>query len=108
MAKPTLGGELMFPNDYLAAEEFQGKTVTLTITGIKKEALRTNAGSTEDKFILTFKETPKKLVLNKTNAVTIAGQHGTKAEAWVGKQISLYPTTCMAFGSETDCIRIKD
>ena len=108
MSKPTFGGELMFPNDYLAAEEFGGKDVTLTIKSIKRDALRTTSGSTEDKYVIEFEKTKKKLVLNKTNAVQIAKVHGTKAEDWIGKQITLYPTTCMAFGSETDCIRVRD
>ena len=35
MAKPMLDGKLLFPSDYLAAEEFGGKDVTLTIKGVK-------------------------------------------------------------------------
>jgi len=107
MSKPTLGGKLMFPSEFVAAEEFNDKDVSLTIKSVKVDSLRTTDGSTEQKPVLYFNETPKKLVLNKTNATQIAQLHGAKAEKWVGKKVTLFPTTCAAFGQTVDCIRIR-
>ena len=107
MSKPTLNGKLLYPTQFLASEEFSDKDVTLTIKAVRIENLRMVDGGTEDKPILEFKKTDKKLVLNKTNAVTIAGMYGNKAEKWVGKSITLFPTECQAFGKTVDCIRIR-
>lgn len=106
--KVTLDGELMFPNDYMAAVEFKGRDVTLTIAAVSKESLQMTDGGKKAKMVLRFKETMKKLVCNKTNADSIAQMYQTKAEAWVGKRITLYPTKCLAFGDMVECVRIRE
>lgn len=106
--KVLLGGKLMFPTEYVAAIEFRGKDVSLTIAGIKKEQLQIRGGKKEEKPVLLFKETKKKLVLNKTNASTIADMYGTAAEQWVGKKVTLYPTRTQCGRDTVDCIRIRD
>jgi hypothetical protein len=108
MLKPTFAGSLMFPSEYVAAEDLQGKDVALTIAKVEKATLRTNDKKTKDAFLIHFDRARKPLVLNKTNARTIAQLHGTQAEKWVGKRVALYPTTCDAFGQTTTCIRIRD
>jgi len=113
---------LLYPNEYVAAADLieaqrkTGKTgVTLTIASVAVESLKTNRGS-EKKPIVRFKEMEaraakggspaKKLVLNKTNAKLIAKMHGFETEAWAGKQVTLFPTQCEAFGETVDCIRV--
>ena len=107
-SKVTLDGELMFPNDYLAAVEFKGRDVTLTISAVSKEALQMMDGGKKNKLVLRFDKTAKKLVCNKTNADSIAQVHGAKAEKWVGQRVTLYPTRCLAFGEMVDCIRVRE
>ena len=106
--KVTLNGELMFPSDYVAAVELQGRDVTLTVKGISKEALQMKDGGNKSKLVMRFEKTAKKLVVNKTNADVIAGIYGTAAEKWVGKRVTLYPTRCLAFGEMVDCIRVRE
>lgn len=106
--KVTLGGELMFPSDYLAAVEFKGKEYWLTISAITREALPMKGEGETRKTVMRFKETKKKLIINATNADVIAQLYGTKAEDWIGKRIALYPTQCMAFGEMVDCLRIRE
>jgi hypothetical protein len=106
--KPVLGGSLMFPNEYLGAEDLQGQDVTVTIASISQSDLRVESGGTESKFVMMFKGKKKKFVLNKTNAVAIAALHGKQADDWIGKRITLYPTTCPAFGAIVDCIRVRN
>lgn len=48
------------------------------------------------------------LLLNKTNAKTIAQLYGKRPADWVGHWITLYPTTTEAFGRTEDCIRIRN
>ncbi len=106
--KALLDGTLMFPSEYLAAVEFGGKDVTLTISNVELAELRMKDNSTQKKPILHFNGTAKKMVLNKTNSNQIAELHGAEARNWVGKRITLYPTTCQSFGKISDCIRVRN
>jgi len=108
MAKAMLDGALMFPSDYVCATELKGKDVAVTIAGVKREELMIEGGVKKPGVIVWFKESPKKLVLNKTNSNTVAGLHGSEAKQWVGKRVTLYPTTCKCKGKTVDCIRIRD
>ena len=99
----------MFPTDYLAAAEFRGKDVTLTIKSVSMEDLPIAGRSDKERRpVVRFEETPKKLVLNKTNAKSIAKLHGPQTSDWCGERVTLYPTTTK-FGSEVvECVRVRD
>ena len=108
----------LFPTEYIASHDLAGKDVNLTISRVVVEDLRTTEGS-ERKPIVYFEEMEernrkdrnqpnKKLVLNKTNAKVIAGLLGYETDDWGGKRITLFATTCQAFGETVDCIRIRD
>lgn len=107
MTKATLGGKLLFQSDYVAAVEFKGRDVALTIAGVKIEELKMAGGKKDRKPTLSFRETKKRLILNKTNAATIANIYGTKAEDWVGKRITLFPTITSCGAEMVDCVRIR-
>ena len=47
------------------------------------------------------------LTLNKTNSKTIAQLYGKKPRQWIGRLITLYPTTTETRDGMADCIRIK-
>lgn len=51
---------------------------------------------------------PLPLLLNKTNAKTIARLYGNNPAAWTGKMITLYPTTTEVGGNTEDCIRVRN
>lgn len=111
MSDPKAGGHyrLMFPTDYVAAPELQGRDVAVTIKSVSIDEMPL-AGTTkkEKRPIVQFEETPKKLVLNKTNAKTLAKLLGVQTMEWIGRRVTLYPTTTK-FGPETvDCIRVRD
>lgn len=107
-SKLTLNDELMFPSEYLAAVEFKGKDVTLTISRVEKAELQMRGGTKKVKPILHFAETAKKLVCNVTNAESIAELYGTKAEEWVGKRVTFYPTTTPVGRKMEPCIRVRE
>ena len=48
------------------------------------------------------------LLLNKTNANTIAKLYGNNPKHWVGNLITLYPTTTDVGGATKDAIRIRN
>lgn len=108
--------KLLYPSTYLSSADLLEKDVTLTIKRVVVEELRSEGGS-EDKPVVYFEETAakakstgtkeKRLVLNKTNATTIASIHGNEVDDWKGKRITLFPTTAPAFGETKECIRIR-
>ena len=108
---------LMFPNKYLKADDLGSKDWTMTISKVTGEDLQQNDGTKKGAFLVYFSETAdsalknhsdeKRLVLNKTNAKSIAKQHGNDTDNWIGKKIVVYATTCKAFGSDVDCIRVR-
>jgi len=112
--------DLLYPSDYLAAGDLQGRDVTLTISRIEHEELHRQGGGSEWKWVVYFREMEsrhdkdarkpnKRLVLNKkTHLDALRSMYGTETNDWVGKRVTLYPTTTK-FGRETvDCIRIRD
>jgi len=104
----TMRVELMFPSRYLKAVEFDGSDVTLTVKAVQSDMLRMADNTKAKKFVVQFKETEKELVLNRTNAYAIADFLNERdALKWVGHSVTLYPTTCQAFGETVDCIRVK-
>lgn len=108
--------DLMFPNRYIKAADLADSPngFQFTIHELKEEDLQMIDGGKEPKWVLHFEEFQKRaeakqkvLVLNKTNAISISGLHGTETDEWKGKKVTLYATTCMAFGSRQDCVRVK-
>lgn len=110
---------LLFPSLYLGAADLQGKDVTLTIRRVDVEELQMRDGSKQKKPVARFEETKaradkerqpdkeKRLVLNRTNAMTIAAMHGYEVDNWTGKRVTLFPQSVSAFGKTTDAIRIR-
>lgn len=103
-----LGGELMFPSEYIKAIEFKGRDVTLTIATIVREKVPRQSGSKDECIVVRFKETPKKIILNKTNAASIAALYGPEAEKWAGQRVTFYPTKTLCGREMMDCIRVRD
>ena len=99
--------ELMFPSKYVKAVDIEGKDRALTIESVKAEKLQRADGDSDQGYVVTFKGAKKAWVLNKTNAKTIAKIHGKETDNWVGKRITLFATTCDAFGETVDCIRVR-
>jgi hypothetical protein len=99
----------MFDSKYIGSWHLDGRDVVLTIDKVVAGALQKPGQKEADrKPILYFKGTDKGLVLNKTNLATIASIAGSyRAKDWAGVRVALYATTCMAFGKETSCIRVR-
>ncbi len=105
---PQMHVDLMFPSRYLKAADLQEKPMSLTISQVFRDRVRMTNGSITQKYILRFKETEKELILNKTNAKSIAKLlREPKAVNWAGSTIVLKPTTCEAFGEIVACIRVE-
>ena len=98
----------MYDKEFLYSFDLQGRDVTVEIARVKGGELTGTGGKKNKKPVLYFKGKEKGLALNITNARIIASMYGSfKSEDWLGKRVTLYPTTT-TFGKETvDCIRIR-
>lgn len=94
-----------FPTKYVSAADLQGREVEVTIANVVMEAMDTNTG--EHKPCAYFHGTPKGLVLNKTNANTIADAYGDDTDQWIGHPITLFPSMTDFAGKQVACIRVK-
>jgi len=113
MGQPVTGHfKLLFPSKYLSSADLKEKDVTVLVDRVEKDTLKVAGGKSELKLILHMraasgKALGKMLVLNKTNATTIAALHGPKVETWKGKPVTLYPTTCKFGPATVDCVRVR-
>lgn len=105
MPLPDTYSEL-YPGRFLKADILKGKKATLTIKEIDVQDLVGETGKPAAKVIVSFAERPLELVLPKTNGECLRRMFGNNPHAWVGKRVTLFPSTTK-FGRETvDCIRI--
>ena len=95
-----------YPSNYLKHSDLQGRAVRLTILDYNIEEIGQGADK-DTKPVLLFKNTSKRLVLNKTNAVTIAEMYGDELDDWKGKLIELYPDRTGFGGKMVDCLRVR-
>ncbi len=109
MSRTRIG--TMFPSKYLKPadlEEAEDGELDLTITGIDSAELGTDDGDRQTKWVVSFKEHERGLVLNKTNADRLAELCDSDvAEDWIGHRVRLYIARVAFRGKEVDGIRIK-
>ena len=96
----------LFPSKYVAACDLKGQVVTVTIAGVRLEELQNTSGK-ETKGVIYFQGCKKGMVLNKVNGNRIITLYGQETDAWIGKQIMLYPSEADFQGNTVPCIRVK-
>jgi hypothetical protein len=106
MAK-GLDYDLLFPGRFMKAAEFKGRDVTLTISKIRIEELPQDKGGDKPKGIITFNETKKELVLNRTNGECIKAMFGRDTGEWIGKHVTFYPASMGASEFGALAIRVR-
>jgi hypothetical protein len=98
--KPVDWDEL-YPGRFIKASDLKGKNVTLTIASVDLEELEGDKGK-QIKGVVGFEKTEKQLALNKTNGICLKEMFGKKVQGWVGKRVTLMPSTW----NGDDCIRV--
>lgn len=94
-----------FPSSYLKSSDVELDT-TYTIAAVTIETLGQGKNA-EQKPVISFEETDKTLVCNKTNGKAIAGMYGDEMESWKGKRITLYATEVEYGGEQMMGIRVR-
>jgi hypothetical protein len=81
--------------------------LTVKITKVVREIVKGENGKSEE-CTVAYLEGTKPLILNRTNSKTITKLYGTPyIEEWVGKWITIYPTTTKVAGEIVECLRIR-
>lgn len=95
-----------FPSNFLKAEDLGGKSVTLTIQSVEMEEIG-QGREKENKLVIQFAKTDKKLVCNVTNARTIEKLYGDDTDSWVGQRITIAPREVEFQGEMRWAIRVS-
>ena len=91
-----------FPSNYLRSSDLQNQDIVVQMDRLQYEEI-----GGDELLVLYFLGKKKGIVLNKTNAQTIAGLHGPETDAWHGKTIILWATQVDFKGQSVPCIRVK-
>lgn len=95
----------VFGSRFVTAADLTGP-VTAVIDKIDAEDFARPGEPEKRRAILYFRGRKKGLVLNKTNAYSIASTCGKNMTEWVGQRIQLKPETTLFGGKQTPCIRV--
>ena len=96
----------VFQSDYLKADDFGGIEGRPVLATISHTTLETMNDKTE-KICLHLREYDKGILLNKTNATTIASYAGADTDDWGGKQVVIYVAMVEYQGKSTEGIRVR-
>ncbi len=99
----------MFDKSFIGAWSLDGEDVVVTIESVKAGNAPKKPGEKKAarKAIVKLREFEELWLLNVTNGATIAAMYGAHVEKWVGKRVTLFPTTTSSFGDTVECIRVK-
>ena len=92
----------LFPSEFLRAVDVEDSPIKVRMRGVQMK----DVGG-DHKPVLYFQDIDTGLVLNKTNANTIAELHGDDIDGWGGKEIVLFATTTDMKGKNVPCIRVR-
>ena len=95
-----------YPSDFLKADDLGGKEVTVTIASCEFESIG-QGHDKEQKLILSFVGKSKRMVLNKTNARTVAKLYGDETDMWPGKRIAIAAKEVEFQGDQVWALRVS-
>jgi len=92
-----------FPSRWIKSADLGGNEHDLVIDRVDLERLDERTV----KPVVFFVGHHKGLMLNRTNAGTIADLYSPDTDEWHGKTITIFPTTTDYRGVSVDCIRVR-
>jgi hypothetical protein len=90
-----------FPSNYIKASDLDGPTRLV----IAKVSLRDIRG--DRKVVAEFTNGDRALIINKTNARTIARAYGSDTDRWIGKPIELVEALVDFQGNSVPAVRVR-
>lgn len=95
-----------FPSKYLKASDLQGRAYKLTINHVSIEDVGGD-DQKQTKPVVYFREAAKGMVLNRTNADTIAIVLGEETDNWVGHILEVFSMRVQGPNGMVDGIRCR-
>lgn len=93
--------------DYIGAYSLNGQDLTVEITKVEVRRVKGEGGKEENCTVAELKG-QKPFIINRTNAKTITKIYGSPyIEDWIGKTITLFPTTTKVAGEVVECLRVR-
>ena len=92
----------IYRSKFMKADDLNGRSATYTVNGCTAEDV-----GDDTKLVLAFSEIDRPLVLNTTNATTMAELHGPETDGWEGEKVKLVPATTQYQGKLVKCTRIS-
>ena len=96
----------MFPSKFLRAVDIGSGGDNVVIDRVAMEMVGQGADA-EEKSVLYIRDVTQGLILNITNANSIAAMHGDDTDDWIGRTITLFRTKVQFKADMVDAIRIK-
>jgi len=96
-----------FPSNYISAGDLGGVGGNGAIVTIKEVRQEEVGRSKEMCPVLFFSDAQKGLVLNKTNANSLAEMFGGETDRWAGQQIGLYCVDTEYEGRHVEGVRVR-
>ena len=93
-----------FPSRFMKAADVNKESPVLTIADINLEVI---GEDNQEKLVLSFLQTNKELVLNRTNSNNLQTIYGEGPNGWIGKHVELYTTFVDFRGKSIEAVRIK-
>lgn len=98
----------MTDSDWLRCCDLMGREATVRIIKVVGGIVVGEGGLKKRKPILHFEGKSKPFAISSTDGKTLESLYGADVEGWVGKWITLYPTTTERPGQGTvACIRVR-
>src|SRR6516225_5724109 len=91
-----------FPSSYLKAADLLDGPTRRIITKVAVKDIRGDR-----KVVMDFADDDKPLIVNKTNARTIARAYGSDTDRWIGKSIELVEALVDFQGSSVPAVRVR-
>ena len=108
--KGDLSLSVLFPSEFLKAEDLKGRSVTVTVAGASLDDVPMTGGRKERKLVFRLARTPKKLIVGKTNgyalALLLCDAGSGNLRQVVGRQITLCADVDRLKGQDVAAIRI--
>ena len=97
----------VYPGKWLKAADLAGQVAVLEIADANMEELQTPDGKRQSRLVLRFADSPKAMVVNKTNLLAIGEFLGEETNDWVGQRIEVYPDRTDLGGKRVPCVRVR-
>lgn len=100
----------LFPNKMLLLGSQNlnaGEELVAEIDSVEVQVIKSQKGDEEQVPVVKFTNAPP-MVLNITNAKTIAGLYGNTYDLWKGRSIQVYAVPIKAFGQQTEALRVRE